>query len=78
MSSLTSPAYTATQYALFSSLYAFLGKLLAGFTGFLVEDMQKAGGDLMHAYGQFFFLCSMAGIPAIILAVLSKRFKERA
>ncbi len=78
MSSLTSPAYTATQYALFSSLYAFLGKLLAGFTGFLVEDMQKAGGDLMHAYGQFFLLCSLAGIPAVILAVLSKRFKERA
>lgn len=77
MSSLTSPLYTATQYALFSSLYAFLGKLLAGFTGFLVEDMQHAGGDLLKAYGQFFILCAAAGIPAVILAVLSNRFKER-
>ncbi len=31
MSSLTSHAFTATQYALFSSLYALPGKFWAGF-----------------------------------------------
>ena len=33
MSSLTGLGYTATQYALLSSTYAFLGKFLKGFSG---------------------------------------------
>ncbi|HYK24705.1 MAG TPA: MFS transporter [Steroidobacteraceae bacterium] len=37
MSGLTSARYTATQYALFSSLYALPGKLLEGTSGFVVD-----------------------------------------
>ena len=37
LSSLTSARYTATQYALFSSLYALPGKMLEGFSGFVVD-----------------------------------------
>ena len=37
MSSLTSLGYTATQYALLSSTYAWAGKILKGFSGTLVE-----------------------------------------
>ena len=37
MSSLTGEGFTATQYALFSSLYAFLGKLVASQSGRIVE-----------------------------------------
>jgi PAT family beta-lactamase induction signal transducer AmpG len=42
MSSLTSEGFTATQYALFSSLYALLGKLLASQSGKIVEGAAKA------------------------------------
>ena len=38
MSSLTSLGFTATQYALFSSLYALPGKLIASQSGRIVES----------------------------------------
>ncbi|MEX2367408.1 MAG: hypothetical protein WD601_12450, partial [Pseudohongiellaceae bacterium] len=47
MSSLTSAGFTATQYALFSSLYALLGKLVASQSGRIVEAAARsaeAGG----------------------------------
>ncbi|KPF77674.1 permease [Brevundimonas sp. AAP58] len=47
MSSLTSAGFTATQYALFSSLYAIFGKILASQSGRIVEGsarMAEAGG----------------------------------
>ena len=37
MSGFTSPRYTATQFALFSSLYALPGKVLEGTSGFVVD-----------------------------------------
>ncbi|MGH6817246.1 MAG: AmpG family muropeptide MFS transporter, partial [Methylovirgula sp.] len=39
MSSLTAPAFAASQYALLSSLYALLGKFLGGFSGFAVKQI---------------------------------------
>jgi PAT family beta-lactamase induction signal transducer AmpG len=42
MSSLTSAGFTATQYALFSSLYALPGKLIASQSGRLVEGSAAA------------------------------------
>lgn len=42
MSSLTTVGFTATQYALFSSLYALPGKLLASQSGRIVESTAKA------------------------------------
>lgn len=42
MSSLTGPGFTATQYALFSSLYALLGKLIASQSGRIVEGAATA------------------------------------
>ena len=47
MSSLTSAGFTATQYALFSSLYSLLGKLIASQSGRIVESSAQsaeAGG----------------------------------
>ncbi|MGE0596345.1 MAG: permease [Hyphomonadaceae bacterium] len=47
MSSLTSAGFTATQYALFSSLYALPGKLIAAQSGAIVEGsarMSQPGG----------------------------------
>ena len=66
MSSLTSLGYTATQYALLSSTYAWLGKILKGFTGAAVERLSLSYG-LIHAYGIFFIGCGLIGVPAVIL-----------
>jgi PAT family beta-lactamase induction signal transducer AmpG len=64
MSSLTSPAYAATQYALFSSLYALPGKLIAGSAGFIVAAI---------GYPAFFTLTSLIGLPVLALCVLVGR-----
>src|SRR5215471_18203207 len=66
MSSLTNLGYTATQYALLSSTYAWLGKILKGFSGATVESLSASHG-LIHAYGIFFIACGLTGVPAILL-----------
>lgn len=60
LSSLTNRAYTATQYALFSSLMTLPGKFLGGFSGVVVEE---AG------YANFFFYAAALGLPAILLVI---------
>jgi PAT family beta-lactamase induction signal transducer AmpG len=73
MSSLTSLGYTATQYALLSSTYAWAGKILKGFSGTAVEAMAAHLG-LMNAYAAFFIGCGLLGVPALVLfAVLDRR-----
>ena len=66
MSSLTNLGYTATQYALLSSAYAWLGKILKGFSGATVERLSATHG-LIHGYGIFFIACGLTGVPAILL-----------
>ena len=66
MSSLTNLGYTATQYALLSSTYAWLGKILKGFSGAEVESLSTKHG-LIHAYGIFFIACGLTGVPAVLL-----------
>jgi len=66
MSSLTNLGYTATQYALLSSTYAWLGKILKGFSGAVVERLSATHG-LVHAYGIFFIACGLTGVPAVLL-----------
>ena len=54
MSSLTSAGFTATQYALFSSLYAIPGRLIASQSGRIVEGAARwadAGGALAAIKG---------------------------
>ncbi|MCP5412834.1 MAG: MFS transporter [Alphaproteobacteria bacterium] len=72
MSSLTSLGYTATQYALLSSTYAWAGKILKGFSGEVVEGLSAHVG-LMNAYALFFLGCGAIGIPALILFVILGR-----
>jgi PAT family beta-lactamase induction signal transducer AmpG len=59
LSSLTNRAYTATQYALFSSLMTLPGKFFSGFSGIIVD----ASG-----YANFFLYAACMGIPAIAMA----------
>jgi len=58
MSSLTSSKYTATQYALLSSLYALPGKLLMGTSGFVVDAV---------GYPWFFVYTASLSMPGLIL-----------
>ena len=65
LSSLTNRAYTATQYALFSSLMTLPGKFISGFSGIVVDA---------QGYFVFFLVAAALGIPAILLVlVLMKR-----
>ena len=68
MSSLTSLGYTATQYALLTSTYAYLGKFLKGFSGAVVEGLEP-GRSLLEAYALFFVGAGLLGIPSVILCV---------
>lgn len=76
MSSLTSLGYTATQYALLASAYVWLGKILKGFSGTIVESL-SANVGLMKAYALFFMGAGAIGIPALILFALLIREHNR-
>jgi PAT family beta-lactamase induction signal transducer AmpG len=77
MSSLTSLGYTATQYALLSSTYAWAGKILKGFSGATVEGLSSHFG-LMPAYALFFLGCGAIGVPALLLFWLLERRQKLA
>lgn len=72
MSSLTTLGYTATQYALLSSFYALLGKVLKGFSGVVVQTINETH-SLMNSYAIFFVGTALIGIPALILCILLVR-----
>ena len=67
LSSLTNRAYTATQYALFSSLMTLPGKFISGFSGLVVDKF---------GYFEFFVVAAMLGIPAILLVVWLSRYER--
>jgi len=72
MSSLTSLGYTATQYALLSSAYTYVGKIAKGFSGILVERL-ASGRTLLEGYALFFIGAGLLGIPALILCIVLAR-----
>ena len=68
LSGLTNTAYTATQYALFSSLFTLPGKLLGGGSGWVVDQIGFTG---------FFLYTSALGLPALwILLKLNQRLAK--
>lgn len=80
MSSLTNREFTATQYALFSSVYALPGKLLGGQSGAMVDFYSRPGPwhdwlisaapgltEKTVGYAPFFASTGLMGIPAICL-----------
>ncbi|WP_207308860.1 AmpG family muropeptide MFS transporter [Marinobacter salicampi] len=68
LSSMTSAAFTATQYALFSSLMTLPGKFIGGFSGMVVSN---------YGYVEFFFVSAVLGVPAILLAAWMLRHGSR-
>jgi MFS transporter, PAT family, beta-lactamase induction signal transducer AmpG len=75
MSSLTSLGYTATQYAMLTSAYAIIGKILKTTSGFVIDSLRVSLG-LMEAYGLFFLIAGLIGIPAIFLFLLLARMQK--
>jgi PAT family beta-lactamase induction signal transducer AmpG len=86
MSNLTSKAFTATQYALFSSFYALPGKLLGGLSGVFVDwfaahrhlfeafvPALAALPDKVVGFVPFFVATALAGLPALILFIILAR-----
>ena len=77
MSTLTSVGYTATQYALLSSTYTYIGKFAKGFSGVMVEQL-AAGRTLLDGYALFFIVSGLLGVPALVLCLLLARATRRA
>ena len=66
LSSLTNINYSATQYALFSSMMLLLPKFLAGYSGRFVDAF---------GYSQFFTASALLGLPVLLLVALASKHK---
>ena len=75
MSSLTTRGYTATQYALLSSAYTYVGKFAKGFSGVMVESL-AGGRTLLEGYALFFIGAGLLGVPALILCLVLARVER--
>ncbi len=64
LSSLTNINYSATQYALFSSMMLLLPKFLAGYSGTYVDAF---------GYSSFFTGTALLGVPVLLLVWLASR-----
>jgi PAT family beta-lactamase induction signal transducer AmpG len=67
LSSLTNVNYSATQYALFSSMMLLLPKFLAGYSGRYVDSF---------GYQSFFTATALLGVPVLLLVWLASRLKS--
>jgi MFS transporter, PAT family, beta-lactamase induction signal transducer AmpG len=65
LSSLTNIQYSATQYALFTSLMLLLPKFLAGFSGQVVDAI---------GYPPFFTATALLGLPVVALVFVASRY----
>ncbi|MDR3064057.1 MULTISPECIES: AmpG family muropeptide MFS transporter [Comamonas] len=66
LSGLTNVQYSATQYALFSSMMLLAPKWLAGFSGVFVDT---------YGYEAFFHTTALMGLPVLLLIFLASRVK---
>ena len=66
LSSLTNVQYSATQYALLSSMMLLAPKWIAGFSGRFVDA---------YGYSEFFLVTALLGVPVLILVALASRSK---
>ena len=64
LSSLTNVTYSATQYALFSSMMLLAPKWLAGYSGAFVDA---------YDYPTFFTATALLGLPVLVLIWLATR-----
>ena len=67
LSSLTSISFTAMQYAIFSSVMTLIPKILAGYSGIVVDNV---------GYPIFFIGTGILGIPVIFLVIYAGRISQ--
>lgn len=67
LSGMTNKAYSATQYALFSSLMTLPAKFMGGFSGIVVDSV---------GYAYFFLYAGLLGIPALLLIIYILRQED--
>ena len=67
LSSLTNVNYSATQYAMFSSMMLLLPKFVAGYSGLYVDNF---------GYASFFTGTALLGVPVLVLVWLASRVKS--
>ncbi|VXB26466.1 AmpG family muropeptide MFS transporter [Pseudomonas sp. 8O] len=68
LSSLTNLKFSATQYALLSSIMLLLPRLIGGYSGVMVESL---------GYAHFFLATALMGIPTLLLIVIQWRRDKR-
>jgi PAT family beta-lactamase induction signal transducer AmpG len=73
LTSLVSIKYTGFQYALLTSLMAFLGKIFSGFSGIFVENFQEMFG-FSYGWMTFYIFTSALALPAITMIFFNKNF----
>ncbi|NNJ84333.1 MAG: MFS transporter [Gammaproteobacteria bacterium] len=64
LSGLTQISFTASQYAIFSSLMTLIPKFLGGYSGSMVDSI---------GYSTFFVITALMGIPVLVLVWLARR-----
>ena len=67
LSSLTNLKFSATQYALLSSIMLLLPRMIGGYSGVMVEKL---------GYAEFFLVTALLGVPTLVLIILQWR-RER-
>ena len=79
LSGLTNTAYTATQYALFTSIMTLPGKLMGGSSGWIVDKLQAEFSSVhkFGGYALFFLYTALLGLPALVLAMIVRRRFEK-
>ena len=73
LTSLVSIKYTGFQYALLTSLMAFLGKIFSGFSGIFVENFQEMFG-FSYGWMTFYIFTSALALPAISMIFFNQNF----
>jgi PAT family beta-lactamase induction signal transducer AmpG len=67
LSSLVNQAYSATQYALFTSVMLLLPKFIAGFSGTFVDA---------YGWASFFTCTALLGVPVLLLVWLAGKIRS--
>ncbi|MGD8925492.1 MAG: MFS transporter [Thioalkalispiraceae bacterium] len=68
LSSLTNMSFTAMQYALFTSIMTLIPKLIAGYSGSIVENI---------GYEYFFLFTTILGIPVVLLIIYLIMYEQK-
>ena len=67
LGTIVSKSFTATQFALLVALVSIPPRIISGGSGIIVDSM---------GFHEFFIICALLGIPAIIFSIMAYKFRE--